>query len=177
MGARILVIEDNQANLDLMTYLLESFGHAAIGAEDGEGGLEAARRERPHLTICDIQLPDIGGLEVARRIRADPDLRAMPLLAVTALAMVGDRDRILAAGFDGYLSKPIDPETFVPQMEVFLPRRFHGRAGFTYAAPEDQHWEEAPQRYTILVVDNLPVNLELARGIFSPATKCSPPVA
>jgi len=120
VGARILIIEDNPANLELMTYLLSTFGHTVLAAANGQQGLEAARREHPDLIICDVQLPDIDGFEVARWLKSNPDLRTTPLVAVTALAMVGDRDRVLAAGFDGYLAKPIDPETFVRQMEVFL---------------------------------------------------------
>ena len=81
----------------------------------------AADREHPDLIICDVQLPDIDGFEVARRLKRDPELRPIPLVAVTALAMVGDRDRVLAAGFDGYLAKPIDPEMFARQIEDFLP--------------------------------------------------------
>lgn len=116
----ILVIEDNATNLELMTYLLQAFGHTPLSAGDGETGLEIARREIPDLIICDVQMPGIDGYEVARRLKSDPALRAIPLVAVTALAMVGDRDKVLAAGFDGYIAKPIDPETFVRQAEAFL---------------------------------------------------------
>jgi CheY-like chemotaxis protein len=123
VGARVLIIEDNPANLELMTYLLGAFGHTVVAAEDGRQGLEAARREQPDLIVCDVQLPALDGFEVARCLKSDPRLRTTPLVAVTALAMVGDRDRVLAAGFDGYLAKPINPETFVGQMEVFLPWR------------------------------------------------------
>src|SRR4051812_2065122 len=110
MSARILIIEDKQANLDLMTYLLEAFGHSVKTAMDGEEGLAALRREAPDVVVCDINLPRIDGYEVARQIRADPALRPLPLIAVTALAMVGDREKVLAAGFDGYIAKPIAPE-------------------------------------------------------------------
>jgi CheY-like chemotaxis protein len=120
VGARILIIEDNPANLELMTYLLSTFGHTVLAAEDGHQGIEAARREQPDLIICDVHLPDIDGYEVARCLKSDPQLHTTPLIAVTALAMVGDRDRVLAAGFDSYLAKPINPETFVRQMEVFI---------------------------------------------------------
>ncbi len=118
--ARILVIEDNPTNLELISYLLKAFGHETLAATDGEKGLEVVRREMPDLIICDIQLPNMNGYEVARRLKADPALRAIPLVAVTAMAMVGDRDRVLAAGFDGYIPKPIAPETFVGQVEAFL---------------------------------------------------------
>jgi len=120
MGARILVIEDNPANLELMIYLLNAFDHQTIVARDGEAGLESARRESIDLIICDIQMPKIDGFEVARRLKAHPALCRIPLIAITAFAMVGDRTRILAAGFDGYIPKPISPETFAAQVETFL---------------------------------------------------------
>ena len=117
--ARILVVEDNPANLELITYLLEAFGHSAVPALDGENGLEAARREAPDLIICDMQMPRMDGYEMARCLKADPKLRAIPIVAVTAFAMVGDRDKVLAAGFDGYIAKPITPETFVEEVNAF----------------------------------------------------------
>lgn len=120
MTARILVIEDNPASLDLMRYLLEAQGYAPFTACDGEEGLEVARLQRPDLIICDIQLPRLSGFQVAQEIKNHPDLGQVALVAVTAFAMVGDRDRVLAAGFDGYISKPITPEAFVGQVESFL---------------------------------------------------------
>jgi two-component system, cell cycle response regulator len=120
MPARILIIEDNPANLELMTYLLRSCNYEPAIAEDGETGLKLAARERPDVVLCDIQLPGADGFEVVRRMKADPTTRAVPVVAVTAYAMVGDRDRALAAGFDGYIAKPITPETFVSQVESFL---------------------------------------------------------
>jgi CheY-like chemotaxis protein len=120
MSYRILIIEDNPTNLQLMAYLLGSFGHTVLTAGDGEEGLELARRNSPDLIVCDVQLPVLDGYAVARHIRNHPALRAIPLVAVTALAMVGDRDRVLASGFDGYLAKPIAPRTFVSQVEAFL---------------------------------------------------------
>jgi CheY-like chemotaxis protein len=118
--ARILVIEDNPANLDLMVYLLDAFGHTPLAAADGEVGIALIQDEKPHLIICDIQLPKLSGYEVAQWLKKEPALRTIPILAVTAYAMVGDRDKVLAAGFDGYLTKPIEPETFVSQVERFL---------------------------------------------------------
>src|SRR5881409_3496155 len=120
MPARILIIEDNAANLELMIYLLKTFGHAPIIAGNGEEGLTLARRERPDLIVCDIQLPGMDGFSVAAQLKADSALGGTPLIAVTAFAMVGDRDKVLAAGFDGYIPKPIAPETFVAQVEEFL---------------------------------------------------------
>src|SRR5437899_70608 len=104
-----------------MSYLLNAYGHTVLTAVDGCEGIEASRRERPDLIVCDVQLPDMDGYEVARWLKSEPELRTIPLVAVTALAMVGDRDRVLAAGFDGYIPKPIAPETFVAELEKFLP--------------------------------------------------------
>ena len=118
----ILVIEDNPANRELMTYLLKAFGYAVIAADDGAKGLELARREMIDLIICDIHLPGMDGYEVASRLKEHPVLCRIPLIAVTALAMVGDRDKVLAAGFDGYIAKPIEPEMFVGQVESFIHR-------------------------------------------------------
>lgn len=118
--ARVLVVEDNRANLDLMSYLLRAFGHETLHAGDGEQGLALAHTERPDLIICDIQLPRRDGYALARDLKSRPSLAAIPLIAVTALAMVGDRERVLAAGFDGYIPKPISPETFVRELETFL---------------------------------------------------------
>jgi CheY-like chemotaxis protein len=119
--ARILIIEDNQANMQLIVYLLRAFGHEAVEAVDGESGLAAALRELPDLILCDLQMPGIDGYEVAQRIRLDPSLKGISLVAVTAYAMVGDRDRVLSAGFTGYIPKPINPEIFVGQVDAFLP--------------------------------------------------------
>lgn len=119
--AKILVIEDNPTNLQLMVYLLQAFGHTPLEALDGEAGLELIRRESPDLILCDIHLPGTDGFGVARQLKSQPAFSAIPLVAVTALAMVGDRDRILSAGFNGYITKPITPETFVGQVESFLP--------------------------------------------------------
>jgi two-component system, cell cycle response regulator len=169
VSPRTLVIEDNPANLELMTYLLGAFGHTVLTAEAGRQGLEAARREHPDLIICDVHLPDIDGHEVARWLKSDPQLRATPLVAVTALAMVGDRDRVLAAGFDGYVAKPINPETFVRQMEVFLRPGHHHSTPPVPAAATAPLPQGASGGHTILVVDNLPLNLDLARSILEPS--------
>src|SRR5260370_38779190 len=98
MPGRILLIEDNPANLELMSYLLTAFGYAPLSAVDGGEGLEAARREKPDLIICDVQLPTLDGYQIAKILKAAPALRTVPLVAVTAFAMVGDRDKVLAAG-------------------------------------------------------------------------------
>jgi CheY-like chemotaxis protein len=125
MGNRILVIEDNPTNLELMTYLLKAFGHTTISAVNGEEGVEAALRTKPDLILCDIAMPKLDGYGVARRLKAEPSLKGVPLIAVTASAMVGDRDKVILTGFDGYISKPITPETFVAEVESYI----HGQAG------------------------------------------------
>jgi CheY-like chemotaxis protein len=123
MALRILVIEDNQDNFDLMRYLLAAAGHQVIEARDGVTGLARAVADRPDLIVCDIQLPGLDGYEIARRLRGDADLDLIPLVAVTALAMVGDREKALASGFDGYIAKPIEPETFARHVESCVPPR------------------------------------------------------
>jgi two-component system cell cycle response regulator len=164
--ARILVIEDNPGNLELMTYLLASFGHEVSAAGDGGEGLEAVRREAPDLIVCDVHLPKVDGYQVARQLKVECGVKHIPLIAVTALAMVGDRDKLLSAGFDGYISKPIDPETFVPEVDRFLRA---GQPGARPARPSATAGEvpESPRvsRATILVVDNLETNRDLLKSL------------
>jgi two-component system, cell cycle response regulator DivK len=105
---RILVIEDNAANMRLATFVLESAGHVVLGAADAEIGLTVARAELPDLILMDIQLPGMDGLQAAALLKADPVTRAIPIIALTALAMKGDEERIRAAGCDDYIAKPLD---------------------------------------------------------------------
>jgi two-component system cell cycle response regulator len=121
MAATILVIEDNAANLELMTYLLHAFGYETRTAVDGRAGFEAALHERPDVILCDLALPGMDGYEVARQVKAHPNLRTVPIVAVTASVMADDRTRVVTAGFDGYITKPITPETFVHEVEAYLP--------------------------------------------------------
>jgi two-component system, cell cycle response regulator DivK len=107
-GARVLVVEDNEKNMKLVRELLEATGYRPLEATTGSLALELALEHRPDLVLMDIRLPDIDGLEALLRLRADERTATIPVLAVTAQAMQGDRERFLAAGFDGYLSKPID---------------------------------------------------------------------
>ncbi len=120
MTARVLVIEDNPASLELMIYLLESLGHTALHTRDGEEGIYIARTQLPDLILCDVQLPGIDGHEVCRQLKSHPASCAIPLVALTACAMVGDREKMLAEGFNDYLSKPINPEKFMDQIAPFL---------------------------------------------------------
>ena len=117
---QILIIEDNPDNLYLITYLLKSAGYEPLVAIDGVEGLATAKRELPDLVLCDMHMPNKDGYEVAREFQSDPSLSMIPLIAITSYAMVGDRERILAAGFDHYISKPIQPETFVQEVEALL---------------------------------------------------------
>ncbi|MCK0507671.1 response regulator [Aromatoleum anaerobium] len=129
MAARILIAEDHPASLELLRYLLAANGYDILSAEDGEAALDLARRDRPDLIICDLQMPKKNGYEVVRQLKSEPVLAAIPVVAVTAFSMIGDREQVLAAGFDGYLSKPIEPEQFVALIEQYLPpslRQQHG---------------------------------------------------
>ena len=120
MTSRILIIEDNPVNLELFECLLEAIGCETIAAVDAEAGICAAYQQKPDLIICDVMLPGISGLEVARKLKRDPAMCTIPLVAVTAYAMVGDREAILSAGFDGYISKPIEPLKFLQQIKQIL---------------------------------------------------------
>jgi len=121
MCARVLVVDDDPVNADLLGYLLQAFGHDAALTLGGEEALLAAGAQVPDLVLCDIQMPEVDGYEVLRRLRADRRFDRTQIVGVTALAMVGDREKVLAAGFDGYLAKPITPETFVGEIEKYLP--------------------------------------------------------
>ena len=120
MKARILLIEDNPENRYLVTFLLEQRGHEVIPAESGPQGLELAAKIRPDLILLDIQLPGMDGHAVAGALKSDPQLQHIPVVAVTSYAMVGDREKCLAAGAEGYIEKPINPDSFVAEIERFL---------------------------------------------------------
>jgi len=117
---RILVIEDNEQNLYLVNFILKKNGYEVIEARNGEEGIRMAIQERPNLILMDIQLPDIDGMEATRRIRASEADGKVPIVAITSYAMTGDRERALTAGCTGYIEKPIDPETFMGEVEKFL---------------------------------------------------------
>jgi two-component system cell cycle response regulator DivK len=111
--ATILVIEDNAANMTLATFLLQSVGHTVLAARDAEVGLTLARSQAPTLVLMDIQLPGMDGLEATKLLKRDDVTRAIPVIALTALAMKGDEERIRAAGCDGYIAKPLDYKDFL----------------------------------------------------------------
>jgi CheY-like chemotaxis protein len=170
MAVRILIIEDNPENLELMSYLLKAYGYETVTATDGEQGLEMARRILPHLILCDIQIPKLDGFEVVRRVRQESRLSCLTTVAVTAYAMRGDRDKVLAAGFDGYIPKPIEPEDFVSQVEAFLgPNRQVVAPPVTSGLPSEELQPNVNgYRARILIVDNSPVNLALICSTLSP---------
>lgn len=120
MSRRILVIEDNEQNLYLVNFILKKNGYEVIEARNGEEGIRLAIREKPDLILMDIQLPDMDGMEATRRIRKSEADGRVPIVAITSYAMTGDRERALAAGCTGYIEKPIDPETFMGEVEKFL---------------------------------------------------------
>jgi len=111
--AKILVIEDNHANMKLATFILTTAGYSVLAAMDAEAGLTLARAEQPDLILMDIQLPGMDGLQATGLLKADPATRAIPVIALTALAMKGDEERILAAGCDGYVAKPLAYRDFL----------------------------------------------------------------
>ena len=117
MSKTILYIEDNEQNLYLVTFILEKNGYTVCAARDGQEGIDSAARLKPDLILLDIQLPLMDGYAVARHLRANPDLVATPIVAVTSYAMAGDRDKAFAAGCNGYIEKPINPDTFKQQVE------------------------------------------------------------
>ena len=168
MPARILVVDDNRANLDLMVYLARAFGHTADPCSDGIAGEQMAKSAAYDLILTDVLMPGIDGYELARRLRADPSTRTIPLVAVSALAMVGDRERILSGGFDGYVAKPIDPETFVAQVDGFLPRELRSQALAAPATTLDAAPASAAAGPLILAVDDVSVNLDVIEGALRP---------
>jgi CheY-like chemotaxis protein len=119
----ILVVEDNEDNITLVDFLLKAHGYAPLLARDGSEGVRLAFEHRPDVVLLDIRMPGMDGFEVARAIRADARLDHTRVVAVTASAMVGDREQIVAAGFDGYIDKPIDPERFMAEVERWLPEQ------------------------------------------------------
>ena len=117
---RILVVEDNPANMTLAIFLLEAAGHSVIAATTAEAGLTLARDEQPNLILMDIQLPGMDGLEATMLLKQDAATRAIPVIALTALAMKGDEERIRAAGCDGYIAKPLAYKEFMAIVSAHL---------------------------------------------------------
>ena len=120
MSIKILVIEDNENNRYLIGYILKKYGHEVVEATNGEKGVELALKELPDLILMDIQLPGMDGLEATRQIRASEANGGIPIIALTSYAMAGDKERALKAGCTGYIEKPIDPETIMANLEIYL---------------------------------------------------------
>jgi two-component system cell cycle response regulator DivK len=120
--ARVLIVEDNAANMTLALFLLKSVGHTVLSATNAEVGLTLARAEQPHLILMDIQLPGMDGLDATVLLKGNDATRAIPVIALTALAMKGDEERIRAAGCDGYIAKPIRYRDFLATIAAHLAR-------------------------------------------------------
>jgi two-component system cell cycle response regulator DivK len=118
--AKVLIVEDNSANMTLAVFLLQSAGHTVLSARDAEAGLTLAREEQPDLILMDIQLPGMDGLQATALLKRDDATRAIPVIALTALAMKGDEERIRAAGCDGYIAKPMRYQEFLATIAAQL---------------------------------------------------------
>lgn len=118
--AKVLIVEDNPANLTLATFLLKSAGHTVLSATNAETGVALARDEQPDLVLMDIQLPGMDGLQATALLKGDEATRAIPVIALTALAMKGDEERIRAAGCDGYIAKPLSYKDFLATIAAQL---------------------------------------------------------
>jgi two-component system, cell cycle response regulator DivK len=120
MKSKVLVIEDNKQNMYMITYLLESYDYKVIQSFSGVDGIMLAQEEIPDIILLDIQLPEMDGYAIARELKKYDKLKTVPIIAVTSYAMPGDKEKALEAGATGYIEKPINPDTFVAQMEAFL---------------------------------------------------------
>ncbi|MGN6748276.1 MAG: response regulator [Xanthobacteraceae bacterium] len=120
MAKTVLIVEDNELNMKLFHDLLEAHGYATLATRNGKEALDLARERRPDLILMDIQLPEVSGLEVTKQLKDDQELRHIPVVAVTAFAMKGDEERILAGGCEAYLSKPISVGKFIETVRRYL---------------------------------------------------------
>lgn len=120
MAKTVLIVEDSELNMKLFNDLLEAFGYRTVKTRDGRQALPLARQHKPDLIIMDIQLPEISGLEITDRLKKDAALKTIPIVAVTAFAMRGDEQKILGAGCDAYLSKPISVSTFLETIRKYI---------------------------------------------------------
>jgi two-component system cell cycle response regulator DivK len=120
MSKTILIVEDNELNMKLFNDLLQAHGYTTLQVKDGRSVVEITRQNRPDLILMDIQLPEISGLEITKMLKADDDLRSIPVVAVTAFAMKGDEQKIRNGGCDGYIAKPISVASFLQTVSKFL---------------------------------------------------------
>jgi len=117
---RVLVIEDNENNIYLITFILKKNGYDSMEARDGAAGVEMALKEKPDLILMDMQLPVLDGYEATKRIKAMEETRGIPVIAITSFAMVGDKEKALGVGCDGYIEKPINPVTIMTELKKYL---------------------------------------------------------
>jgi CheY-like chemotaxis protein len=120
MKKKVLIIEDNEQNMYMLTYLLESENYEIIQAFNGTSGITAAKSNKPDIILLDIQLPEMDGYTVAVKLKENEELKNIPIIAVTSYAMPGDKEKAIESGATGYIEKPINPDTFISQMESFL---------------------------------------------------------
>jgi two-component system cell cycle response regulator DivK len=120
MAHTILIVEDNELNMKLFNDLLEAHGYTTVTTRDGTKALDLTREHKPNLILMDIQLPEVSGLDVTRQIKAEDDLKSIPVIAVTAFAMKGDEDKIRECGCEGYVSKPISIASFIETIKSHL---------------------------------------------------------
>jgi two-component system, cell cycle response regulator DivK len=123
MKPKVLIIEDNEQNMYMLTYLLENSSYEVVQAFSGIVGIKKAKEDKPDIILLDIQLPEMNGYEISRELKRNKESKNIPIIVVTSYAMVGDKEKALEAGAVGYIEKPIDPEIFVSQMESFLPHQ------------------------------------------------------
>ena len=120
MYKTVLIVEDNELNMKLFTDLLQANNYKVIQATDGRDVIQITREQRPDLILMDIQLPEISGLDLTKMLKNDDDLKAIPVIAITALAMKGDEEKIIEGGCDGYIAKPISVSGFIQTINQFL---------------------------------------------------------
>ena len=123
MGKTVLIVEDNELNMKLFRDLLEAHGYQTVGTRNGIEAVGLARQHRPDLILMDIQLPEVSGIEVTKWLKEDDELRAIPVIAVTAFAMKGDEQKIREGGCEAYISKPISVVSFLQTIDGFLKKR------------------------------------------------------
>ncbi len=136
MGKKILIIEDNEQNMYMLTYLLENGGYTVIKAYNGFLGIRAAVQHKPDIILLDIQLPEMDGYTVAVKLRELPEMKNTPIIAVTSYAMPGDREKAVESGATGYIEKPINPDTFISQMESFISEPYTIKGTKRYEHPD-----------------------------------------
>ncbi len=171
MAARILIIEDNQANMDLLVYLLSAFGHVPLQAYDGERGVAMAKEERPDLILCDLHLPRLDGYGVLAALRADPATHDIPILAASAVPVTDGGASLRRSGFSGALPKSLEPDVLIPSLEAWLPPAMRSSVAPSAPAPAPS---ESPasshngsSRAHILLLDAAPENAGLAASILA----------